>query len=180
MNLKSNKIVIVLLLIIIGLLVYNTFFISRSDTIVLPKTTSENNHEKVSTSKKIKNVKKDEWEDKNTFSDKKIDVLTAEDVVVTYLKKNAKLPAYYISKKEAHAKGWIASKGNLCDVLPGRAIGGDIFSNREKKLPIKKDRLWFEADLNYKCGNRNADRIVFSNDGLIYVTYNHYSTFEKK
>lgn len=109
-----------------------------------------------------------------------IDELTAEDVVVDYLKKNGVLPDYYITKGEARKKGWVASEGNLCDVLPGRAIGGDVFSNREKKLPNKKSRKWYEADLNYDCGRRNADRVVFSSDGLIYVTKDHYSTFEEK
>lgn len=111
---------------------------------------------------------------------KRIDELTSEKVVVPYVNKNHKLPDYYIKKSEARKQGWIASEGNLCDVLPGKAIGGDVFSNREGNLPKSDKRKWFEADLNYNCGRRNADRLVFSNDGLIYVTYDHYKTFQQK
>lgn len=109
-----------------------------------------------------------------------IDDLTKEQVVVPYVKRHGRLPDYYITKKEAREKGWIAAEGNLCDVLPGKAIGGDVFGNREASLPDKSGRTWYEADLNYNCGRRNADRLLFSSDGLIFVTYDHYKTFEKK
>ena len=109
-----------------------------------------------------------------------IDQLTREEVVVPYVKKHRQLPGYYIKKSEAREKGWEAAKGNLCDVLPGKAIGGDVFSNREGSLPAAEKRKWFEADLNYKCGRRNADRLLYSSDGLIYVTYDHYKTFQRK
>lgn len=109
-----------------------------------------------------------------------IDQLTREDVVIPYVKKHQKLPGYYINKSEARGKGWEAAAGNLCEVLPGKAIGGDVFSNREGSLPAAEKRKWFEADLNYKCGRRNADRLLYSSDGLIYVTHDHYKTFQQK
>ena len=109
-----------------------------------------------------------------------IDQLTREDVVVPYVKKHRQLPGYYIKKNEAREKGWEAAAGNLCEVLPGKAIGGDVFSNREGGLPTAEKRKWFEADLNYKCGRRNADRLLYSSDGLIYVTHDHYKTFQQK
>ncbi len=109
-----------------------------------------------------------------------IDSLTREDVVVPYVKKHQQLPGYYIKKNEAREKGWEAAAGNLCTVLPGRAIGGDMFANREGGLPSAEKRKWFEADLNYKCGRRNANRLLYSNDGLVYVTYDHYKTFQQK
>lgn len=109
-----------------------------------------------------------------------IDELTQADLVVAYLKKHGELPDYYITKKEASNLGWIASKGNLCDVLPGKAIGGDYFGNREGKLPKKNGRKYYEADLNYDCGRRNADRVVYSNDGLIFLTFDHYKSFKKQ
>lgn len=107
-----------------------------------------------------------------------IDELTEENLVINYVKKNHELPDYYITKNEARQQGWVASQGNLCDVLPGRAIGGDKFSNREGTLP--KGELYYEADVNYNCGRRNADRIVFTKDGDVYLTKNHYKSFEKQ
>ncbi|MDR1652966.1 MAG: hypothetical protein LBS01_04850 [Prevotellaceae bacterium] len=109
-----------------------------------------------------------------------IDELTAEKRVIAFLKAHGHLPDYYITKNEARRLGWDARQGNLCTVLPGRAIGGDRFSNREKSLPVQSGRLYFEADVNYNCGNRGADRVVFSNDGLFFLTHNHYKTFVKQ
>lgn len=55
--------------------------------------------------------------------------------------------------------------------------GGDIYYNDDRKLPDKPGRIWHEADINYSIGRRNSHRILWSNDGLIFVTYNHYLTF---
>ncbi len=106
--------------------------------------------------------------------------LTDEEVVINYVRKHGELPDYYMTKKEARKRGWDPSKGNLCDVLPGKAIGGDYFGNYEKNLPDKKGRQYREADINYNCGNRNASRLVYSNDGLIYTTDDHYTSFTKR
>lgn len=111
-------------------------------------------------------------------SENSIGELTNEIKVISYVKSNHKLPDYYLTKSEAKNQGWIASKGNLCDVLPGKAIGGDKFSNRERQLP--KGEQYYEADVNYNCGNRGADRIVFTEDGDVWLTKNHYKSFEKK
>ena len=124
-------------------------------------------------------VKNSTAEKKSIQNTQSIDVLTEEKRVTDYLKENQELPDYYITKKEAQREGWVAKEGNLCDVLPGRAIGGDIFTNREKTLPVKKGRIWYEADINYDCGRRNARRVVYSNDGLIFVTHDHYKNFEE-
>ncbi|MFT3920794.1 ribonuclease domain-containing protein [Cloacibacterium sp.] len=113
-------------------------------------------------------------------SSNNIEELTNDELVVKYLKKHGELPDYYITKSEAKSLGWVPSKGNLCEVAPGKAIGGDIWTNRQKSLPTKSGRRYFEADLNYNCGNRNADRVVFSNDGLVFVTHDHYRNFEEK
>ena len=107
-----------------------------------------------------------------------IDNLTEENLVIDYVKANRKLPDYYLTKGEARSQGWVASKGNLCDVLPGRAIGGDRFSNREKTLPTGAQ--YFEADVNYNCGRRNADRIVFTKNGDVWLTHDHYKSFQKQ
>lgn len=112
-------------------------------------------------------------------SDKQsIEELTNENTVINYVKKNHKLPDYYITKNEAKKLGWNPSQGNLCEILPGRAIGGDYFGNREGKLP--KDEKYFEADVNYNCGNRNSDRIIFTKNGEVYLTKDHYKSFDKK
>jgi ribonuclease. len=115
---------------------------------------------------------------KSTTFSGNIDELTEERKVIDYVKANKQLPDYYLTKPEARNQGWIASKGNLCDVLPGRAIGGDKFSNREKTLP--KGEQYFEADVNYNCGNRNADRIVFTKNGEVWLTHDHYKSFQKQ
>ncbi|MCF3109820.1 ribonuclease [Niabella sp. CC-SYL272] len=109
-----------------------------------------------------------------------IETLTSEAVVVPYIKKTGQLPDCYITKQEARKRGWNPSEGNLCEALPGRAIGGDVFTNRQKALPVKSGRTWYEADLNYACGRRNADRMLFSSDRLVFVTKDHYQTFEEK
>ncbi|SHK40143.1 ribonuclease domain-containing protein [Epilithonimonas mollis] len=104
--------------------------------------------------------------------------LTDAETVIYYVKTNHKIPEFYITKSEAKSKGWNPSKGNLCDVLPGKAIGGDKFSNREKQLP--KGEQYYEADVNYNCGNRGAYRIVFTKNGEVWLTKNHYKSFEKQ
>ncbi|MFZ1528289.1 MAG: ribonuclease domain-containing protein [Ferruginibacter sp.] len=166
-------IIIVLLLVIIGMLVF------KKNNNVQTITDSNKDHPTV-TENPSKNRKEKRPENTNPGSTNDIDKLTNEDLVVPYVKQNGKLPDCYITKGEARRKGWNAGKGNLCDVLPGRAIGGDIFTNREKTLPTKNGRTWYEADLNYNCGHRNADRLLFSNDGLVFVTHDHYKTFEEK
>lgn len=88
-----------------------------------------------------------------------------------------KLPNYYMKKKQARQYGWLDWMSNLNEVLPGKMIGGDIYRNKDRKLPSAPRREWFEADINYVGGFRNRERILYSNDGLIFVTYDHYQTF---
>lgn len=96
--------------------------------------------------------------------------------MVSYLQQHQRLPDYYVTKKQAREQGWDPRSGNLCAVLPGKAIGGDRFSNREGQLPSAGGRVWREADINYQCGRRGADRLLYSSDGLIFVTRDHYKT----
>lgn len=58
-------------------------------------------------------------------------------------------------------------------------IGGDIYYNRKEKLPSSPGRVWYEADINYNKGFRNRQRILYSNDALLFVTYDHYETFHE-
>ncbi|MCW0317122.1 Ribonuclease [Pantoea ananatis] len=108
------------------------------------------------------------------------DIAALTDVrkVARWVLQHQQLPDYYITKKQARRLGWNPAKGDLCEVLPGRAIGGDRFSNRERKLPERADRQWFEADVNYRCGHREADRLVYSSDGLVFLSTDHYRTFK--
>ena len=80
-------------------------------------------------------------------------------------------------KETAEDAGWVNWQGNLDDVLPGKVIGGNVYQNREEKLPEANGRVWYEADINYNGGYRNGERILYSNDGLVFVTYDHYKTF---
>ena len=99
--------------------------------------------------------------------------------VADYVKKHHQLPGNFITKRDARRLGWDPARGNLWDVVPGKSIGGDVFHNRERKLPNKGGRVWYEADIHYKGGKRGKDRIIFSNDGFIYKTEDHYRTFTR-
>lgn len=120
-----------------------------------------------------------EEEKENKLSVREEGEYTSKEEVSLYIHQFGKLPANFITKKEAEALGWNAKKGNLDEVAKGRSIGGDSFGNREKKLPSASGRKWRECDIDFEGGFRNAKRIVFSNDGLIYYTEDHYETFEQ-
>lgn len=98
--------------------------------------------------------------------------------VALYIHTFNHLPSNFITKKEAKELGWESSKGNLGTVAPGKSIGGDRFGNREGILPAKDGRKYYECDIDYQGKKRGAKRIVFSDDGLIYYTEDHYETFE--
>ena len=102
---------------------------------------------------------------------------TSASEVCVYLITSGQLPCNYISKADAKELGWTAKKDNLGDVMPGCSIGGDEFQNREKLLPQAKGRVWYECDLNAVDGKRSDERLVYSNDGLIYYTNDNYKTF---
>lgn len=106
-------------------------------------------------------------------------IYSKPEEVAEYIHIFGKLPKNYITKKEAMELGWESSKGNLWDVTDKKSIGGDSFGNREGRLPKASGRKWYECDVNYNGGYRGGERIVFSNDGLIYYTDNHYETFKQ-
>ena len=89
------------------------------------------------------------------------------------------LPDNYITKAQAKELGWKPILMNLHQITNNGIIGGDVYKNRDEKLPNKNGRIWFEADINYTGGARNGSRIVYSNDGLVFVTYDHYLTFNE-
>lgn len=104
---------------------------------------------------------------------------SGKEEVASYIHLYGHLPGNYVSKTKARQAGWDSSKGNLWDVLPGKSIGGSEFYNDEDKLPDAPKRRWTECDIDYQGGHRNAKRIVFSNDGMIYYTDDHYKSFER-
>ena len=101
---------------------------------------------------------------------------TPEDMA-EYIHTFGTLPDNFITKSEAQALGWESSKGNLWDVAPGMSIGGDHFGNYEGLLPKAEGRKYTECDVNYSGGYRGSERIIFSNDGLIFYTDDHYESF---
>ena len=93
-----------------------------------------------------------------------------------WIKYYGKLPDYYISEEDLESLGWKCGKAPI-KFAPGKMITKGIYQNRDKRLPNKFGRVWYEADINYYEGKRNGHRLLWSNDGLIFVTYDHYETF---
>ena len=82
--------------------------------------------------------------------------------------------------------GWDSRAGNLNTVLPGKSIGGSRFGNYEGLLPEKNGRKYYECDIDFNPDGqtsepayRNEKRIIYSNDGLVFYTEDHYKTFEQ-
>ena len=97
--------------------------------------------------------------------------------IADYLFAHGKLPDNFITKEEARAWGWDSSRNYLSDVAPGMSIGGDYFGNYEERLPVVKGRKYYEADCYYTGGKRNAYRVIYSDDGHVWYTEDHYQTF---
>lgn len=104
-------------------------------------------------------------------------VYDSKEDVALYLHLYGHLPDNYITKKDAEALGWTG--GSLEPYAPGKCIGGSRFGNYEGLLPAAEGRRYTECDIDtLGAGSRGAKRIVFSNDGLIYYTGDHYASFE--
>lgn len=99
---------------------------------------------------------------------------TSPEDVAEYIHTFGTLPGNYITKKEARDLGWDSSRGNLWDAAPGMSIGGDSFGNYEGLLP---EGVYHECDVNYEGGYRQAERLIYGDDGSIYYTCDHYKTF---
>lgn len=104
---------------------------------------------------------------------------TSRDEVALYIHEFGHLPSNYITKKEAQAAGWQGGMIELRELFPGKSIGGSSFGNHEGKLPRAKGRTWKECDIDPSRSSRGAKRLIYSNDGLIYYTGNHYETFKR-
>ena len=104
---------------------------------------------------------------------------TSKEDVSAYVFKYKHLPSNYVTKMEAQLAGWIG--GPLNEYLPGKLIGGDKFYVRfsNSGLPQAPGRYYRECDVNDDGkGDRKRERLVFSNDGYVYYTKDHYNTFE--
>lgn len=102
---------------------------------------------------------------------------TSPEEVAAYIDEYDTLPENYITKSEAEDLGWESSEGNLWEVAEGMSIGGDYFGNYEGLLPEEDD--YREADVNYDGGYRGPERLIYSDDGDIYYTDDHYESFEQ-
>ncbi|MCR5834987.1 MAG: ribonuclease [Lachnospiraceae bacterium] len=103
-------------------------------------------------------------------------VYSSKDEIALYIHTYNKLPKNFMTKKEARALGW--NGGSLEKFAKGMCIGGDRFGNYEKQLPVKKGRTYYECDVDtLGAKNRGAKRIIYSNDGYIYFTDDHYKSF---
>ena len=108
-------------------------------------------------------------DENGTFDDK--------DSVALYIVTYGKLPKNYITKAEAEALGW--EGGSVEKYAKGKCIGGSRFGNHEGILPKKSGRQYYECDIDtLGKDSRGAKRIVYSNDGLVYYTDDHYESFE--
>lgn len=123
-------------------------------------------------------------EEQNTEAEQNAEILeesgsyTSKEDVAAYIHQFGHLPDNFITKKEAKNAGWVSSKGNLSEAAPGKSIGGDRFGNYEGILPEKEGRQYYECDIDSDGGYRGAKRIIYSDDGLVYYTEDHYETFE--
>ncbi len=105
-------------------------------------------------------------------------VYDSKEDVALYLHTYGHLPSNYITKAEAEKLGW--SGGSLERYAPGKCIGGGRFGNYEGLLPDAPGRRWSECDIDtLGASSRGARRLVYSNDGLIYYTDDHYESFEQ-
>lgn len=160
--LSLSLIILVLSLIFTGCVPNNN---STSNLPEEPEETIENNEEL------INDVLEDNLDEDGLYS--------SPEEVAEYIYLYNKLPKNFITKKDAKALGWESDKGNLWEVTDQMSIGGDTFGNREGLLPKAEGRKYYECDVSYEGGFRGSERIVYSNDGLIYYTKDHYKTFEK-
>lgn len=97
--------------------------------------------------------------------------------IADYLFEHGELPDNFLTKEEAQALGWDSRYNYVSDVAPGMSLGGDYFGNYQGQLPKIKGRKYFEADCYYTEGKRNECRIIYSNDGYVWYTDDHYNTF---
>lgn len=144
---------------------------SREELSSVPESNDESSFESASSEEESSS----DIEDSEALIDEDGSYTTKEDVAL-YIHTYGKLPGNFITKKEAEKLGWTG--GSLENYAPGKCIGGDRFGNYEELLPTKSGRQYTECDIDtLGKKSRGAKRIVFSNDGLIFYTDDHYESF---
>ncbi len=104
------------------------------------------------------------------------------------------LPARYRTKDEMLALGVDWEDGMAPSRVAGKTakgggrpipsdvqIGGDVFFNAPEVFPSAPGRVWFEVDIGLdnalpRSYPRPGTRMLYSSDGLIYMTTDHYTT----
>lgn len=128
---------------------------------------------------KLGEIQEDGEDGSSSASVKEDGTYTSMEDVAAYIHNYGHLPSNYITKSEAQKLGWKSNEGNLDEVAPGKSIGGDKFGNYDKMLPEEDGRTYQECDIDYDGGFRNDKRIIYSNDGLVFYTGDHYETFQQ-
>ncbi len=93
-----------------------------------------------------------------------------------WLRHYGQLPDNYHSESDLRALGWKQGDSPV-KFAPEKMVTRGEYENMNGHLPDAPGRVWYEADINYYSGKRNGHRILWSNDGLLFVTYDHYRTF---
>ena len=164
-----------LVLILTALLIFGALYFTRNQSQQTPIQTAEPEVSASITPTPTEAPQETEAPDSNLLD--KNGSYTSKDDVALYLHQYGHLPPNFITKKEAQSLGW--SGGSLEPFAPGKCIGGSQFGNYEGLLPKAPGRYYTECDINtLGKSKRGAERIVFSNDGLIFYTGDHYESFE--
>lgn len=104
---------------------------------------------------------------------------TSMEEVAVYIHTYGHLPSNYITSEEAEKLGYSESQANLATVAPGKSIGGDVYDNAEKMIPVKDGLTYQQCDINSEDGARTDERLVYGSDGTIYYTPDLFETFQQ-
>ncbi len=186
MSKKTSRIIKLVLILLIGILaVYNAIkpgdnsgAQGEQNTSQIEQTLGTTEHQ-TTTEPPSTTIKETVPAETTTVRIKENGTYTSKEDVAEYLHIYGHLPSNYITKDEAKELGWVSSEGNLWEVAPGKSIGGDYFGNYEGLLPKKSGRKYYECDIDFDGSYRGAKRIIYSSDGLIYYTEDHYESFEQ-
>lgn len=178
---KNNKLLRSIILVLALVLVLGSWFLHGDENDFEPVAVTTINAERITSSPDDGALPDNA--DEAAASDAALPVLDehgtydSKDDVALFILSYGRLPDNYITKSEAEKAGW--SGGSVEKYCPGKCIGGGRFGNYEGLLPEADGREWTECDINtLSASSRGAERLVFSNDGLIYYTPDHYSSFE--